>query len=75
MIPRTLFDADHQAFRDGFARFMEREIAPFHAAWEEQGYVDREVWNKAGANGYLCMTMPEAYGGGGADKRFSIVQI
>jgi len=35
---------------------MEKEIAPFHADWEEQGYVAREVWNKAGENGFLCMT-------------------
>ena len=63
MIPRTLFNADHEAFRDSFRRFMDKEIAPFHAEWEDQGYVDREVWRKAGANGFLCMTMPEAWGG------------
>ena len=34
MIERTLFNADHEAFRDSFRRFMEKEIAPFHAAWE-----------------------------------------
>ena len=59
MIERSLFNADHEAFRDSFARFIDKEIAPFHADWEEQGYVDREVWRKAGANGFLCMTMPE----------------
>ena len=75
MIERTLFSADHEAFRDGFRRFMEREIAPHHAAWEEQGFVDRAVWNKAGANGFLCMTMPEQYGGAGADKLYSVVQM
>jgi acyl-CoA dehydrogenase len=75
MIERTLFNADHQAFGDSFARFTEREIAPHHAAWEEQGYVDREVWNKAGANGFLCMTMPEDYGGAGADKLYSVLQM
>jgi len=75
MIDRTLFSAEHEAFRDSFRRFMEREIAPFHADWEEQGYVDREVWRKAGANGFLCMSMPEAYGGAGADKLYSVVQI
>ena len=39
---------------------------------EEQGYVDREVWRKAGENGFLCMTMtPEEYGGQpGADKLY-----
>ena len=75
MIERTLFSADHEGFRDSFRRFMDKEIAPFHSAWEEQGYVDREVWSKAGANGYLCMTMPEAFGGSGADKLYSVVQI
>lgn len=71
MIPRTLFDADHEAFRDAFRRFREQEIAPFHAAREEQGFVDREVWRKAGAHGYLCATLPEAYGGAGADKLYA----
>ncbi len=75
MIERTLFSADHETFRDSFRRFMDKEIAPFHAEWEEQGYVDREVWRKAGANGFLCMTMPEVYGGAGADKLYSVVQM
>ena len=75
MIERTLFTPDHEAFRDSFRRFMEKEIAPFHAEWEEQGYVDRKVWNKAGENGFLCMTMPEEYGGAGADKLYSVIQM
>jgi acyl-CoA dehydrogenase len=75
MIERTLYTADHEAFRDSFRRFMDKEIAPFHAQWEEQGYVDREVWRKAGANGFLCMTMPEAYGGAGVDKLYSVLQM
>ncbi len=75
MIERTLFTPDHQTFRDSFARFCEKEIAPHHEAWEDQGYVDREVWRKAGANGFLCMTMPEEYGGSGADKLYSVVQF
>jgi acyl-CoA dehydrogenase len=75
MIERTLFNADHEAFRDSFRRFTEKEIAPFHAEWEEQGYVDREVWRKAGANGFLCMTLPEQYGGAGVDKLYSVVQM
>lgn len=75
MIDRTLFTPEHEAFRDSFRRFMEKEIAPHHEAWEEQGYVDRAVWNKAGDNGFLCMTMPEAYGGSEADKLYSVVQM
>lgn len=75
MIQRTLFNAEHEAFRDSFQRFIDKEIAPFHAEWEEQGYVDRAVWHKAGANGFLCMSLPEQYGGSGADKLYSVVQM
>ncbi len=75
MIERTLFNAEHEAFRDSFRRFLAKEVAPHHEAWEEQGYVDREVWRKAGENGFLGMSLPEAYGGAAADKLFSVVQI
>lgn len=75
MIQRTLFTAEHEAFRDSFRRFIDKEIAPFHAEWEEQGYVDRAVWHKAGVNGFLCMSLPEHYGGSGADKLYSVVQM
>ena len=75
MIQRTLFSAEHDAFRDSFKRFMQAEIAPYHAQWEEQGYVDKSVWRKAGALGFLCMSLPEAYGGADADKLFSIIQM
>ncbi|MFM6986111.1 MAG: acyl-CoA dehydrogenase family protein [Hydrogenophaga sp.] len=75
MIARSLFNADHEAFRDSFRRFVEKEVVPFHEAWEEQGYVDRDVWRAAGANGFLCMTMPEEYGGAGADKLYSVAQM
>ena len=72
-IPRILFDADHEAFRDTVRRFVDKEIAPHIERWEEQQFVDREVWTKAGENGFLCPTMPEQYGGMGVDKRFSVV--
>jgi alkylation response protein AidB-like acyl-CoA dehydrogenase len=75
MIKRTLFSADHEAFRDSFRRFLDKEVAPFHADWEDQGFVDRAVWQKAGANGFLCMGMPEEYGGSGADKLYTVVQL
>jgi len=75
MIERTLYSPDHEAFRDSFRRFIDKEIAPFHADWEDQGYVDRAVWNKAGDNGFLCMSMPEAYGGSGADRLYSVIQM
>jgi len=75
MIERTLFQPEHQAFADSFRRFVEKEITPHHAAWEDQGYVARDVWTQAGANGFLCMSLPEEYGGAGADKLYSVVQM
>jgi alkylation response protein AidB-like acyl-CoA dehydrogenase len=75
MIPRTLFSPDHETFRDSVRRFMEAEVMPHEERWQEQGYVDREVWQKAGANGFLCPSMPEAYGGSDADKLYSVILI
>jgi acyl-CoA dehydrogenase len=73
MIPRTIFGPEHETFRDSVRRFMQEEVVPHDERWNEQGYVDRDVWTKAGANGYLCASMPEDYGGAGADKLYSIV--
>lgn len=72
-IARTLFEEDHQMFRDAVRRFMETEVTPNHAHWEEQGYVDREIWRKAGAAGYLCPSLPQRYGGVGVDIRYSAI--
>jgi acyl-CoA dehydrogenase len=73
MIPRTIFREDHETFRDAYRRFLGKEVVPHHAAWEEQGYVDREIWRKAGVNGFLCSSMPEPYGGAGVDALFQVV--
>jgi acyl-CoA dehydrogenase len=73
MIERSLFSEHHEQFRDTVRRFLEKEVAPHHARWEDDGYVDREVWTKAGEAGLLCTSMPEAYGGADADKLYSVV--
>jgi acyl-CoA dehydrogenase len=73
MIPRTIFTEEHDMMRESVRRFMEIEVAPHHERWEEQGHVDRSVWEKAGAAGYLCASMPEQYGGAGADILYSVV--
>jgi len=73
MIARELFSDDHELYRQTARRFLEQEVAPHHDQWEEQGYVDRAVWLKAGELGLLCPTMPEAYGGAGVDRLYSVV--
>lgn len=73
MIPRTLFDEEHEMFRESVRRFFERELAPHHEAWEEVGEVPREAWLAAGRHGFLCAAIPAEYGGSGGDRRYSIV--
>ncbi|MFP6746855.1 MAG: acyl-CoA dehydrogenase family protein [Alphaproteobacteria bacterium] len=72
-IERTLFDGDHEIFRDTVRRFVDEEIAPFHAQWEKDGKISRDAWLKAGELGLLCASMPEEYGGGGVNRVYSII--
>lgn len=58
-------DADLALFQDSTRRLFEKEFAPDEEKWSKQQHADREVWNKAGRMGLLCVSMPEAYGGGG----------
>jgi acyl-CoA dehydrogenase len=73
MIERTIFREEHNIFRKSVRRFVDREIVPFHAQWEKDGIVPRELWLKAGAEGLLCCTVPEQYGGMGLDYLFDVV--
>ena len=73
MLPRTLFSAEHEAFRKTVRRFYVNEVIPHQEDWEEQGHVPRELWKRAGELGFLCLSVPEEYGGLGADRLFGIV--
>ena len=73
MIPRTLFSSDHDTFRDTVRKFLENEAVPYHEEWEKQGQVPRELWLKAGEQGFLCPMVAEEYGGLGADFLYSVV--
>ncbi len=72
-IPRTVFNEDHEAFRASVRSFIDKEVAPHHARWEQDGMVSREVWLKAGKAGLLLANIPEAYGGAGADFGMSAI--
>jgi len=75
MLERTLYGEEHQAFRDTIRRFIEAEIAPHHAQWERDGQVPRELWRKAGEAGLLGCSIPEEYGGAGADALFNFALV
>lgn len=71
---RTLFEPEHELFRESFRKFLDQHVAPQHAQWEEAGIVDRAVWLEAGKQGFLGMAMPEEYGGGGVrDFRYNAI--
>jgi alkylation response protein AidB-like acyl-CoA dehydrogenase len=73
-VQRTIFDQEHDLFRASVRSFVEREIAPFHGEWIEAGIVPRDAWRKAGAQGFLCLSAPEEYGGAGIDDfRFPVI--
>ena len=75
MLARNLFTAEHEAFRETVRKFYEKEVVPNIEKYEQQQHVDRELWNKAGAMGLLCATMPEQYGGSGVDRLYSMILI
>ena len=53
-LTRSLFNEDHEQYRDALRRFLDKEVAPHHARWEEQQHVDREVWLKAAEAGFCA---------------------
>ena len=75
MLPRKLFNSDHEAFRETVRKFYEKEVLPNTLKYETQQHVDRELWRKAGELGLLCTTMPEEYGGSGVDRLYSMILI
>ena len=73
MIPRTLYDSDHEMFRDSLRKFLEVEAMPHHEQWEKDGMVSDEIWLKAGEQGFLCPMIPEEYGGLATDFRYNCI--
>lgn len=71
---RTLFEPEHDLFRESYRAFLAKYVAPHHDQWEKDKIVDRGVWLEAGKQGFLGMAMPEEYGGGGnPDFRYNTV--
>jgi len=69
------YQEEHIIFREGFRKFLAKEIVPHIGQWEEDGIVPRWAWKKLGEQGYLCNSVPAQYGGQGADFLFSAILI
>jgi alkylation response protein AidB-like acyl-CoA dehydrogenase len=71
---RTIFDEDHEAFRESCRTFVDRQLRPNqekHIANHEFG---RELWLELGKQDLLGLNVPAEYGGAGVDDtRFAMV--
>lgn len=73
---RNIFEEDHDIFRDSVAKFLQAEVGPNLERWLEAGIIDRELFRKAGEQGYCLMWAGEEYGGMGVhDFRFEQILI
>lgn len=73
---RTIFEPEHEQFRDSVRRFMQAEVGPHADRWRKAGMVDRETYLKAGEQGLLCVFGEERFGGAGIeDIRFDQIII
>ncbi|XP_033730557.1 long-chain specific acyl-CoA dehydrogenase, mitochondrial-like [Pecten maximus] len=64
---RSLFNEEHDMFRQSVRRFFQEEVVPNHAKWEQDGNVSKELWEKAGETGILGVNTPDKFGGIGGD--------
>jgi len=70
---RSIFEPEHELFRDQVRRFCEREVAPHYRDWERAGVTPRSLWRRMGDAGLLCTTIPTEYGGGGGSFLHAMV--
>ncbi|WP_394661277.1 acyl-CoA dehydrogenase family protein [uncultured Acinetobacter sp.] len=68
-------DTDFELFRDTYKRFLNDHVAPYYEQWEHDGLIPRHIWNLLGENGFLCVDVPEEYGGYGAPVHYSLMLV
>jgi len=69
-------DASEKAlFRESVKKFLDAEVEPHYEAWEKNEIWPRELWNKLGENGFLCVDMSSDYGGFDASFELSCVVV
>ncbi len=67
------YSDEHRMFRDSVRKYLEKEVVPYIEEWEEVGITPKSAWKKLGDQGFLCMDIPEEYGGLGADFLYSVI--
>ncbi|OSY88016.1 acyl-CoA dehydrogenase [Tenacibaculum holothuriorum] len=67
------FTEEHEAFRQSFKDFLQKEVVPHIDKWEKDGTVERFIWKKFGEMGYFGLNQPEEYGGLGLDLFYTVI--
>ena len=67
------YSEEHRIFRESLRKYLTKEVIPHVEEWEEAGIVPKSAWRSLGAQGFLCMQVPEEYGGLGADFLYSVI--
>jgi alkylation response protein AidB-like acyl-CoA dehydrogenase len=71
---RTIFESEHDDFREAVRGFLTKEAVPHSEEWEVAGVIDRGFWRKAAAQGFVAFAAPEELGGAGVDDfRFNAI--
>jgi alkylation response protein AidB-like acyl-CoA dehydrogenase len=71
---RTLYDDDHEQYRQTVREFLAREVVPYAEQWDADRWIDKKVFMKAAEAGLYALKVPEAYGGAGEqDYRYRLV--
>ena len=70
---RSWNDEEVESFRDSWVRFVETEMQPHDEEARKRGHVGHKLWRRAGELGFLCVDIPEEWGGAGGDFRHEAV--
>ena len=71
---RTIFEAEHEAFRSTVRHFLESEAKPRFDQWLSDGVIDRTFWQEAAALGLVGFAAPVEFGGVGiTDFRYNAI--
>jgi alkylation response protein AidB-like acyl-CoA dehydrogenase len=67
------FTEEHEAFRQSFRDFLQKEVVPNVDKWEEEGYIGKEIFAKFGEMGYFGLNYPEKYDGLNLDLFYTVI--
>ena len=67
------FTEEHDLLRKTIGEWVDSEVAPHIADWEDQGDFPDEVFRRAGELGFLGLAFPESAGGQGGDYWAQVV--